>query len=72
MFLFCSMECKTGGYKSYGRQSDNLSKLYMQLSFDLINPLLGISSTDTLIFLQDDMCTGIFMAAQVVKAKDWK
>ena len=59
-------------YNSYGRQSDNLSELYLQLSFDLINPVLGIYSTDTPTFLQDDTCTGIFMAAQVAKAKDWK
>ena len=47
-----------------------LKKLKTELPYDPILPLLGISPEKTLI--EKDICSPVFRAALVMRAKTWK
>ena len=49
-----------------------LRKLKMQLSFDLVIPLLGVYPKDLETPTQKNLCTPMFIAAQFTIAKYWK
>ena len=47
-------------------------KLKIQLSYDLVIPLLGIYPKKMKTLIQKDICTSIFIAALFTIAKIWK
>ena len=49
-----------------------LRKLKMELPFDPAIPLLGLYSRDTETPIQKNLCTPMFIAAQLTIAKCWK
>ena len=49
-----------------------LKKLKMELLFDLVIPLLGLHPENPETPIQKDLCTPMFIAAQLIIAKCWK
>ena len=49
-----------------------LKKLRMELSYDLVIPLLGIYPKNMKTLIQKDTCTPMFIAALFTIAKIWK
>ena len=69
--LHCWWECKLvrPHWKTVWRF---LKKLKIELSYDIVNALLGIYSKDTKILIRRSTCTPMFMKALSTTAKLWK
>ena len=71
---YCTVGGNADGYSHGGWKTvwNFLRKLKMELTFDLVIPLLGLYLESPETPIQKNLCTPMFTAAQFTIAKCWK